>query len=59
MASAAPILDPTGRAEAVTQAIQGGRSLWDLSPIHNSEPTRLRRISNAVFCLEKEYCFKK
>jgi len=29
MASAAPILDPTGRAEAVTQAIQGGRSLWD------------------------------
>jgi oligopeptide transport system permease protein len=29
MAGVTPILDPTGRAEAVAQAVQGGRSLWD------------------------------
>src|SRR5660398_335798 len=34
----------------------GGAVLWDvdLSLIHISEPTRLRRISYAVFCLKKK-----
>ena len=27
---------------------------WNLSLIHISEPTRLRRISYAVFCLKKK-----
>jgi oligopeptide transport system permease protein len=29
MAHLDPVLDPTGRVEAVNLAIQGGRSLWD------------------------------
>jgi oligopeptide transport system permease protein len=29
MSQADPVLDPTGRVEAVNQAITGGRSLWD------------------------------
>src|SRR5660398_297079 len=29
-------------------------SVYDLSLIHISEPTRLRRISYAVFCLKKK-----
>ena len=29
----------------------------DLSLIHISEPTRLRRISYAVFCLTKKNCY--
>src|SRR5660398_181897 len=31
-----------------------GSAPWDLSLIHISEPTRLRRISYAVFCLKKK-----
>src|SRR5660398_259288 len=38
-------LYPSGRAWALVQ---------DLSLIHISEPTRLRRISYAVFCLKKK-----
>src|SRR5660398_188956 len=30
------------------------RAAWRLSLIHISEPTRLRRISYAVFCLKKK-----
>jgi len=45
MAGIAPILDPTGRAEAVNQAIQGGRSLWD------DARARLLRNKAAVFSM--------
>src|SRR5660398_311148 len=34
--------------------IRGGSMALDLSLIHISEPTRLRRISYAVFCLKKK-----
>src|SRR5450759_4056114 len=33
---------------------QGFKSMWDLSLIHISEPTRLGMISYAVFCLKKK-----
>ena len=33
---------------------QGKSYYWCLSLIHISEPTRLRRISYAVFCLKKK-----
>ena len=37
-----------------TKLIEKDISMFDLSLIHISEPTRLRRISYAVFCLKKK-----
>ena len=45
MAHLDPVLDPTGRAEAVTKAVQGGRSLWD------DARARLFRNKAAVFSM--------
>ncbi|HPF24417.1 MAG: ABC transporter permease subunit [Hyphomonas sp.] len=45
MSEANPILDPTGRVEAVNQAITGGRSLWD------DARARLFRNKAAVFSM--------
>src|SRR5660398_236972 len=39
---------------ALAKYIQQNRALSALSLIHISEPTRLRRISYAVFCLKKK-----
>ena len=36
--------------------LDGDRSVFDPSLINISEPTRLRRISYAVFCLKKKNC---
>src|SRR5665809_120664 len=41
------------------RALRGGRRDRDLSLIHISEPTRLRRRSYAVFCLKKKKKQKK
>ena len=38
----------------LTNNIVGGEPIKSLSLIHISEPTRLRRISYAVFCLKKK-----
>src|SRR5660397_164775 len=45
------------RSSSSTMGTLKGR--WDLSLIHISEPTRLRRISYAVFCLKKKKNKKK
>ena len=41
-------------AETAKQLNNPISSVWNLSLIHISEPTRLRRISYAVFCLKKK-----
>ena len=38
----------------VVLQLTGGNDYMNLSLIHISEPTRLRRISYAVFCLKKK-----
>src|SRR5660397_267051 len=44
-----------GKATEVQRHVkQGAQALKILSLIHISEPTRLRRISYAVFCLKKK-----
>src|SRR5660398_290148 len=43
-----------GSDEFDVPADPGAVVLWFLSLIHISEPTRLRRISYAVFCLKKK-----
>src|SRR5660397_220899 len=45
-------LSPLLLTQVSEQVVQ--RSLYSLSLIHISEPTRLRRISYAVFCLKKK-----
>src|SRR5660398_163184 len=58
-----PTVEQTGDALVVTTVRRiplehapavAHRFLGDLSLIHISEPTRLRRISYAVFCLKKK-----
>src|SRR5660397_225389 len=49
------VLDEAQRLSETGRVVKG----WYLSLIHISEPTRLRRISYAVFCLKKKKQKKK